>query len=307
MKRILVIGEINLDLVFKGCHAAPMLGKEVLADDFIMTPGSSSMICAMGLARLGNQVAFHGKLGADTWGSYCLDALQGAGIDVSSLRPDAALRTGVTASLSTPQDRALVTFAGAIAALRADEVSDELLANADHLHISSYFLQKALRPGCRQLLARAHAAGLSTSLDPGFDPDQQWDVGLLDTLHEVDLFLPNELELQAITSRDDVPSALRALDNGRTRTVVKRGRQGCAVFDGVQLLEVPAYAVDAVDSTGAGDSFDAGFLHAWLRGMSLHECMRWGSACGSLSTRAIGGTTGQADAKEVQALLARSP
>jgi sugar/nucleoside kinase (ribokinase family) len=303
-KRILVIGEINLDLVFKGCHGLPMPGKEVLADDFIMTPGSSSMICAMGLARLGNQVTFHGKLGADAWGTYCLDALRGAGIDVSSLQQDAALRTGVTVSLSTPQDRALVTFAGAIAALRADEISDELLAKADHLHISSYYLQKALRPGCRELFARAHAAGLSTSLDPGFDPEQQWDSALLDTLQEVDLFLPNELELQAITAREDVSTALLALDNGRTRTVVKRGRLGCAVLNGVELLEVPAYAVEAVDSTGAGDSFDAGFLHAWLRGLSLHECMRWGSACGSLSTRAIGGTTRQANALEVQTLLA---
>jgi len=304
MKRVLFIGEINVDLVFKNCQALPSPGREVLAEDFIMAPGSSSMICAMGLARLGNPVAFHGKLGADSWGDYCLDALRAAGIDIASVRPDATLRTGATVSLSTPQDRALVTFPGAIDTLRADEVSDALLAGADHLHVSSYYLQRALRPDCRQLFARARGAGLSTSLDPGFDPQQAWATDLLDTLTEVDLFLPNELELAAITGHDEVLAGLHALDNGRTQTVVKRGQLGCASLEQGHLLQVPAFAVDPIDSTGAGDSFDAGFLHAWLRDLPLFDCLRWGSACGSLSTRSIGGTAGQASASEVQTLLA---
>lgn len=304
---VLVVGEINVDLVLKGLHAAPAPGQEVLADDFLMTPGSSSMICAMGLARLGNEVAFHGRLGADAWGDYCLAALREAGIEVASLRPDPALRTGVTVSLSTPRDRSLVTFPGAIAALRADEVSDALLASAGHLHVSSFYLQKSLRPGCRELFARARAAGLSTSLDPGFDPEQRWGDDLRAVLTEVDLFLPNEEELRALADTDDVRAGLAALDNGHTRIVVKRGRRGCATLHKGELIEAPAFAVDAVDSTGAGDSFDAGFLHAWLRGMDLRECLRWGSACGSLSTRGIGGTTRQATAEEAAALLAAAP
>lgn len=305
--RILVVGEINVDFVFKGCHALPMPGKEVLADDFVMTPGSSSMICAMGLARLGNQVAFHGLLGVDASGTFCLQALREAGIGVATLRPDSGLRTGVTASLSTPQDRALVTFSGAIAQLRAEDVKDEWLAAADHLHVSSYYLQKALRPGCRDLFARATAAGLTTSLDPGFDPAQGWEGDLLDALREVDVFLPNEQELQAITGCGDVREALASLQNGRTQTVVKRGREGCSALHQGQWHDVPAYAVDTIDSTGAGDSFDAGFLHAWLRGMPLPDGMRWGSACGSLSTRGIGGTTSQATAAEALALAAGKP
>lgn len=305
--RILVVGEINVDFVFKGCHALPTPGKEVLADDFVMTPGSSSMICAMGLARLGNQVAFHGRLGTDASGKFCLQALQDAGIDVSSLRPDGSLRTGVTASLSTPQDRALVTFAGAIAELRAEEIEDAWLQAADHLHVSSYYLQKSLRLGCRDLFARAASAGLTISLDPGFDPEQQWKDDLLDTLRDVDIFLPNEQELQAITGCDELREALMAVQNGRTRTIVKRGRQGCSSLHEGQWLDVAAYAIDAIDSTGAGDSFDAGFLHAWLREMPWLDCMRWGSACGSLSTRGIGGTTRQASASEALALVAGTP
>jgi sugar/nucleoside kinase (ribokinase family) len=305
-KRVLVVGEINVDLVFKGLGGTPTPGQEVLADDMLMTPGSSSMICAMGLARLGDGVTFHGKLGDDPWGHYCLHALRDAGIDVGSLRPDASLRTGVTVSLSTRQDRALVTYAGAIASLRADDVDDALLAQADHLHVSSFYLQEALRPQCKALFERARAAGLTTSLDPGFDPRRIWGADLIDTLQAVDLFLPNEDELLAVTGRDSLADALHALANNRTRTVVKRGRLGCVTLDNGGLLNVPAYDVDAVDSTGAGDSFDAGFLHAWLRDMPLHDCLRWGSACGSLSTRGIGGTTQQATEAEAVALLAAS-
>ena len=303
-KRILVVGEINVDLVFKGCASVPVPGREVLAEDFVMTPGSSSMICAMGLARLDNPVAFHGKLGDDPWGAYCLSALREAGIGVASLRADARLRTGVTASLSTVKDRALVTFAGSIAALHEADVDAALLATAEHLHVSSYYLQSGLRADCAALFARAHAAGLSTSLDPGCDPDDRWGADLIDALRHVDVFLPNEEELRAITGASDLTVALQSLENGRTRTVVKRGRHGCATLDRGLLEQDPACTVDAVDSTGAGDSFDAGFLHGWLRQWPLRECLRWGNACGALSTRGVGGTSAQADAAEVRALLA---
>lgn len=308
MKRILVAGELNVDLVFRDCQSFPAPGREVLAEDAQVVPGSSSMICAAGLARLGNPVAFAGKAGADGWGDFCVSALQGAGVDVAAVRRDPALRTGITASFSTSADRALVTFAGAIGALRASDIDDALLAAADHLHVSSYYLQSALRPDLKSLFARASALGLSTSLDPGFDPEQRWGNEWPCLLSGVDLFLPNDVELAGISGCDGVLDGLRALDNGRTRTVVKRGRHGCATLDDAgRLLESAAFAVDAVDSTGAGDSFDAGFLHAWLRGLPLAEAMRWGNACGALSTRGVGGTARQADAAEAQALLEAAP
>ena len=250
IKRILVVGEINVDLVFQGCQAMPQPGSEVLAEGFRMTPGSSSMICAMGLARLGNPVTFHGKVGADEWGSYCLRALDEAGIGIASIQPDASLQTGLTVSLSTLQDRALVTYPGAMLALRAEDVDDALLAAADHLHVSSYYLQPSLRAGCAELFARAHATGLTTSLDPGFDPQQAWGADLNAMLREVDVFLPNEKELAAISSQSTLLDGLYVLDNGRTLTVVKRGGLGCASLHEGQWLEVPAYPVDALDSTG---------------------------------------------------------
>ena len=306
MKSVLVVGEINPDLILKG-DTFPTAGKEILVDDFVMTLGSASAICAMGLARLGDPVSFVGKVGADPWGAYCVETMAAAGIDVSRVAHDPALKTGVTVSITSSRDRALVSFIGAIGALRAADVAERDFAGARHLHVSSYFLQQGLRPGCRELFGRARAAGLTTSLDPGFDPSERWAGDLRETLAEVDLFFPNEVEVRAITGTDAVPEALRRLAGGRTRTIAKLGAQGCATLaDDGRMLQVPSYPVEAVDTTGAGDSFNAGFLHAWLARRPLAECLRWGAACGSLSTRGLGGTARQASVEEAERLL-RSP
>ncbi|SEI45941.1 carbohydrate kinase family protein [Frateuria terrea] len=308
MKPVLVAGEINADLVFSGCSSLPAFGREVLAEGFQQGPGSSSMICAMGLARLGEAVLFAGVAGQDGWGGYCVAALREAGIDVAAvqLRPD--LRTGLTVALSAAHDRALVTYPGAIAALRADDIPDALLARAGHLHVSSYYLQDALRPGLRSLLERARALGLGISLDPGFDPQEAWGETLVEMLPLVDVFLPNALEACAISGAPSPEAALEVFANGRTRTVVKRGGEGCITLDDDgRMLAVPAFAVGALDSTGAGDSFDAGFLYAWRRRLPLRDCLRWGAACGALSTRGIGGTATQAGVADVERLLADQP
>src|SRR6185295_17290263 len=163
-------------------------------------------------------------------------------------------------SITHPQDRALVTFLGAISALTGRDVPDAAMAGCHHLHASSFFFQEGLRPDFPDLFARARRAGLTTSLDTGFDPSGRWDGGLRETLAETDLFFPNEVELEALTGSSDAAEGLRRLDNGRTRVVVKLGAHGAMTLDGGAVVQVPAYAVATVDTTGAGDSFNAGFL-----------------------------------------------
>jgi sugar/nucleoside kinase (ribokinase family) len=303
LKRTLVVGELNVDLILQGYHSFPSPGREVIVDDLVMTLGSASAICAVGLARLGAPVAFLGVVGKDSWGEYCVATLAGAGVDVSRVRHEADLKTGVTVSITSPHDRALVSFLGSIGALRGEDVPDAAFAGFDHVHVSSYFLQERLRPSLASLFARAHAQGLTTSLDPGFDPSETWGRDLVETLREVDVFFPNEVELQGLTGGLVGEEALRKLDNGRTQVVAKLGSAGCLALQDGGTVTVPAFRVDPVDTTGAGDSFDAGFLHAWLAGEPLRECLRWGAACGALSTRALGGTGRQAERAEVLQLL----
>jgi len=304
-KRVLVVGEINVDLICQGYHAFPTPGREVLVDDFQMVLGSASAICAMGLARLGTPVTFFGKVGDDPTGHFCLDAMRARGIDLSSVVLDPALKTGVTVAITSPVDRALVSYLGSIAALGEKDVPRTLFQAADHVHVSSYYLQEKLRPGVGTLFREARAAGLTTSLDPGFDPSERWEPDMLETLRHTDVFFPNEVELRALTRLDDPEAAVRSLQTGPTRVVAKLGAAGAmALGDGGRLVHVPAPPAEVIDTTGAGDSFDAGFLHSWLSGAGLEDSLRLGTACGALSTRGLGGTARQADLAEARALLA---
>ena len=200
--RFLVAGELNLDLVMQNYLSFPALGQETLVEDITLTLGSSGAICAAGIAKLGNEVHFTGKLGCDSWGDACLEFLAKLHVESARVIRDAAVKTGITVSITAPRDRAMVTYLGAMEFLHADEIMARGWDNLDHLHISSIFLQRALRPDLKRLLAAAHAHGLTTSIDPGFDPQEKWGRDVIDTLAEVDVFLPNEVELAGITGLD---------------------------------------------------------------------------------------------------------
>jgi sugar/nucleoside kinase (ribokinase family) len=302
MSQILVVGELNPDFILHGHQSFPVPGKEVLVNDFTVTLGSASAICAMGLSRLGDQVAFLSKVGEDIWGDFCLETLRGGGLNVSRVIRDPRVKTGVTVSISSSLDRALLTFLGSMVALEEPDISDQSLKDFRHLHVSSYYLQRGLRPGCRKLFARAHRLGMTTSLDPGYDPAETWGDDLLETLDQTDVFLPNEVEAEGLTGRSGA-ECLRALQNGRTLTVLKLGSKGCMTMERGQVIHFPAFAVVAVDTTGAGDSFNAGFLHAWLSAQPLLDCLKTGAACGALSTLALGGISAQPDAATLHRFL----
>jgi sugar/nucleoside kinase (ribokinase family) len=302
--KILIAGELNLDLILQNYRSFPALGREVLVDDVTLTMGSASAICACGLARLGNSVTFTSKVGADSWGELCKSKLAAFGIEISRVVTDPSLKTGITVSITSPTDRALVTYPGASTALQASDFNRDSFRGFRHLHISSFFIQEGLRPGIKQLLALASECGLTTSLDPGFDPNEKWGNDLLDALSEVDLFLPNEVELEGVTGLQNREEALRSISNGRTLTMVKLGVDGCMALRGGNFVAVPGFPVKPVDTTGAGDSFNAGFLHAWLRGSELRDAMTFAAACGALSTLASGGTGSQPTEQEARSFLA---
>ena len=303
MTRVLVVGEINIDLILQNYHAFPSLGREVLVDDFVMTLGSASAIMATGLAKLGRPVSFRSRVGCDSWGERCLDTMTTAGVDVSEVIHDCAIKTGVTVSISAPSDRALVTFLGSITAMTPADAASLELSGFSHVHVSSYFLQEALRPAVPELFARATTAGLTTSLDTGFDPSERWDGLGPDVLRHVDVFFSNEVELRAVAGTSDVEAALRQLRHERTLTVVKLGAAGCAALEGERLRRVEPPSVTTVDTTGAGDSFNAGFLDAWLAGVPLTRSLEAAAFCGAMSTRGVGGSTTQATRAELDAHL----
>ena len=291
---LLVVGEINADLLLYG-DVTPEFGQvEKLVKDAVLTLGGSSAIVAHGAARLGLRVAFAGRVGADTFGVAMVRMLGEAGIDVSGVVTDPELKTGLTVHLVRGEDRAMLTHAGTIAAMHPEEVDGTLLERTSHLHVGSYFLQRGLQHGLPVLLARAREAGATTSVDPGWDPDEEWDSGLRAALEETDYFLPNEQEVLNMTGTRTLADALEEL-SGITTTVVKRGASGATVSAEGRELDCAPPVVAPVDTTGAGDSFDAGFIYGLLRGYGLEQALRFGCACGALSTTSEGGIEAQPD------------
>jgi sugar/nucleoside kinase (ribokinase family) len=299
---VLVAGEINPDLILSG-DVEPAFGQvEKVVDSAVLTVGSSSVIFACGAARLGLRVAFIGKCGDDLFGRFMLEEMRKRTVDTSPFIVDPLLSTGLTVILNKGDDRAMLTFPGAIGALRADEIPDDLLRRARHLHVASYFLQDALRPGLPDLFRRAHALGLTTSLDTNYDPTERWE-GLDQLLPLTDVFLPNATEACALTGVPDVEEAAARLARIVRVVAVKLGAEGALGVQGEQRARVPSLSVAVVDTVGAGDNFDAGFLYGYLHGWPLERALRLGTVCGALSTRAAGGVAGQPSLEEVLTYL----
>jgi len=302
---LLILGDANPDLVLHGGDVVPAFGQaEHLVDAATLTVGGSGAILACGAAKLGLRVAISTVVGDDLFGRFMRDALSEAGVDTSGIGVDDAMQTGITVVLSGADDRAILTMPGTIAGLRSELIDPSLLARARHVHVSSYYLQTALAPALPTLFDEIRAAGATTSLDPNWDPSGVWDSGLLDLLPKVDVFLPNAMEATRSAHTSDLEGAVRALAARARLVVVKNGDRGALAGEGDTVYRVDGVLTQAVDTTGAGDSFDAGFLTAWLNGEPVDRALAIANACGSLSTRAMGGVNAQPTMDEALALLA---
>jgi len=278
---LLVVGDCNPDLLLAGGDVAPEFGQaEKVVGEARLLIGGSATIAACAAARLGLSVALVAAVGDDLFGRFMLDALGARGVDASGcvIGPHP---TGVTVALVRGDDRAILTAPGAMATLTAADVPEGLLAGARHVHVASYYLLDGLRPDIAGLVDAAHAGGATISIDPQGDPSGEWDGGLPAIAPSLDVLFVNEGEHRMLRS------------DGCPLVVVKRGARGATAIAGSQVVEAFPPAVDALDATGAGDSFDAGFIAGRLRGLGLQESLALACACGALSTRALGGTAAQ--------------
>jgi sugar/nucleoside kinase (ribokinase family) len=299
---LLVLGDLNADLILQGDVEPAWAQAEKLLDDANVVLGGSSSITACGAARLGLKVAFAGVVGDDLFGRFVRGALVERGIDTRGVVVDPRQRTGMTVVLQKPDDRAMLTFLGTIAALSSELIAPELLRSARHVHVGAYWLQTALRPGLAGVFAEARRHGATTSLDTNWDPSGSW-AGLGPLLAQTDILLPNEGEACAIAGalagRElTVDESLEALAAVVPTVALKRGADGAVAARGAERASAPPLRVDFVDAVGAGDSFDAGFICGVLHGWPLERSLRLGVACGSLSTRAAGGTAAQPTIEE---------
>jgi sugar/nucleoside kinase (ribokinase family) len=290
---LVVLGDCNPDLVVTGDVVPAFEQVEKIVDQAVLTIGGSGAITAAGAARLGLRTALVGVVGDDQFGRLQLDALRTRSVDVRSVVVDPDALTGLTIVLSKGDDRAILTFLGTIGALRSDLIDRDLLLASRHVHVSSYFLQHRLRPDLPAIFQSLRAGGVTTSLDTNWDPSGEWDDGLRALLPHVDCFFPNATEAMRITGESSVEAAAETLAREVSMAVVKLGPAGALARSGSTEVRQPALPVEVVDTCGAGDSFASGFIAARLAGWPLDPSLAIACACGSLSTRAIGGVASQ--------------
>ena len=298
MLDVAVIADLCIDILVQG-DVTPAYGQaEQLVDEYRLELGGSAAIFAAQFIRLGGRVGLFGLLGEDLFGDYLRRRLAEIGLPTDHLYVSPGRRTPVSIGLVRNGDRAMLTHKGSMQDIDFVDVHRcGLLTQARHLHIASYFLLDHLQSDWPRTLDALRARGTTVSLDTNWSPDERWD-SVRDLLDRVDVFLPNEEEALRISGRDTVEEAGAWLSRRTKLTVIKRGALGAMVFDGagMQPFAVPQPSLRqlvVVDTTGAGDNFDAGFLLKWLEGAPLGDCVRLGIDCAVASLSCNGGIDGQ--------------
>lgn len=291
---ILTVGDLCADLVLMAEDLVPGFGQEEkLIDGYALRMGGSCSIFACQAAKLGMGVGIVGVVGDDAFGQIILDTLEESGVDISLVKIDPNIETGLSVHLQEPDDRSILTHLGSIEAVKPEDVAADILRSTQHLHIGSYFLLEQMQQAFSSMAKEVKRAGGTVSLDTNWDPEERWGHGLGDLLRSIDVFLPNENELRAITKTDSLTDGLERLKGVIPVVAVKLGDEGALVQQGDELWKAIVPEAEVVDTIGAGDSFDAGFLAGFLGGKSVDASLAIGCACGTASVTAAGGTAGQ--------------
>jgi len=287
--RTLVIGDLNVDIIVTGAPQLPILGHEILCEDIRTVMGGAASIFACRLGQLGAGVDIFGKVGSDPNGRIVLETLKSSNVGTEKVRVLDSMKTGITISLTYPENKALITYTRGIDTLTWSDINPELFHGYDHLHISSIYILRKLLVSLHEIFAEAKRRGLSTSLDTNADPLNKYEF-IDDILNYVDIFLPNDKEAKDITGSRNVRSALERLGNKVPAVVIKCGEQGAIGKHGNRIMQVEPIRIKPIDTTGAGDSFDAGFIHQFVHKKEKFEAsIEFANALGALSCLYVGG------------------
>jgi sugar/nucleoside kinase (ribokinase family) len=293
MKRfdVTLAGEFNLDLLLYGLPEELPVERELLAHRAEMVLGGSPAITAHNLAALGNQVGFISLSAKDEFAAWCMRELSAAGVDLSRIvNATEGMGTGLAVLLQHEHVRRMLTYAGTTPHLRLENLDLDYLTSSRHFHLSSYFLQTSLKDDVWRLFELLKQAGVTISLDTNDDPSGKWDLSV-DVLRHTNVFLPNEQEACKLANVANLDEAVIWLLQFVPLVVVKRGSEGAIACTRDRRYTISAINVDPVDAVGAGDSFNAGFLHGHVRGWPVEQCLQYGNLAGAYSTTAVGGVT----------------
>lgn len=304
---VVALGELNVDIILNHIDGFPEIGKEKYAGDMTVTLGSSTAIFASNVSCIGAKTAFAGMVGSDSFGDLVCRSLEQKGVDTGFVIRSAKYATGATIVMSYDEDRANLTYQGAMDYMGFADLPHGLFGDTKHVHISSIFMQSALRRDLPKIFAEAEKNGVTLSMDTQWDPVEKWDFDFREMLPHINIFMPNEKELMAIARTDDFDKAVSSIvPYLKEAAVIKCGSKGSLLVrkDGTTSLRPSFLNRNVVDTIGAGDSFNAGFIYGYVKEFDLAECQRLGNLSGAVNTTAAGGT-GAFSSKEAFAQAAK--
>lgn len=290
---IIALGELNVDLILNQIEGEPEIGKEKFAKQMTLTLGSSTAIFAANAAALGAKVAFCGMIGNDSFGDLVEQSLQEKGVDTRYLIRQDKYATGATICMSYDEDRANLTYQGAMDFMSLEDINPEIFKTTKHIHISSIYMQSGVKRDLVKILELCKENGVTTSLDSQWDPAEKWDLDYKTVLPLVTVFMPNETELKFLTQSQTLDEAIEKIRPYINAAVIKCGSRGSLLMrqgkqDRVQKALLNKNVVDCI---GAGDSFNSGFITRLAAGDPLDKCQQYGNMTGAVNTTAAGGTT----------------
>ncbi|MGK3203841.1 carbohydrate kinase family protein [Amycolatopsis sp. MEPSY49] len=286
MTGIVVVGDAALDVIAR--HDKPLPHGGDARAKIRFTGGGSGANTALWLRHLGAETTLLARIGDDPGGRLIRAELEAAGVRCAFAVDPEAPTCCVVVMVDGSGQRSMLADRGANQRFAPEDVTAEALAGASHLHLSGYvLLDPPSRAAGLAALAAAREAGLTTSVDPQAAAHITDPAAFLDDVRGVDLLMPNTEELVALTGSAD-PVSAKELLGAVGAVVVTAGLDGASWVDADGVTSVPAVEAECIDSTGAGDAFDAGVLTGWLAGESTVDVLRHGTRLGALAVGKVG-------------------
>lgn len=300
---VYVYGDINVDLIIPNVSKFPAPGQEEYTESMETFVGGGAALFTLGLGKLGVNVVFQGNLGDDCYGSFILEELAKRGVNTSLIEVKKEKKTGISISFTNEKDRAFLTYMGTNEELNLKHVKLDMVKKAGHIHVTGYMGSRNHQQYLTLLREIKEAGDTTISFDVGWDDTGEWYEGIRELFPYIDVLFMNETEAIHYGRCQSAKEA--AMDFGKTcpLVVLKLGKKGAIAYEKGNWHEAAGFFVQAVDTTGAGDSFNAGFIYGFVNGKGVRESLLCGNGCGALSVTRLGGNTGFPTGEELDIFL----
>lgn len=287
-----IFGDINIDLVIPNVDHFPLPGQEDIVETMNTYVGGGAALFTLGLGKLGLHPVFQGTIGDDCYGKFIIEELKQKNVDISLLKISKKNNTGISISFTNEKDRSFLTYRGTNMEMDVNAIAIDMVQKAKHIHVTGYEGSKNHRQFLELFKKVKDVKNTTVSFDVGWDSSGEWYERIFELFPYIDVLFMNETEAIHYGRTQSAKEAIAEFSKYCKIADAKLGRKGAIAYSDGTYYQAAAYQVEAMDTTGAGDSFNAGFIYGFLKGKSIMECLKCGNGCGALSVTALGGNTG---------------